>query len=267
MRTLLLILLWTPLLPAQVRPVLEKTIPLPSPVDQFAVDQFGHLYLVQNSQVEEWDAQGKRLASFSDPLLGDISDIDALNPLRPLLFYEPVNTLILLDNRLNRYREINLLDLGLTDPQMVTYGDQDHLWVYDQSQDQLIRYAIQSGRESYRTPQITQLLQQQNQPDGLYSSYDQVVLTTPQKGALIFDAQGSFRQRIPLPDSSQVTFHNQRLLCLSAAGGLLLFDLKKGLRYAGLLPGSPARQIALEGDKLYVLRPRQLAVYRLQIAP
>lgn len=267
MRWLLLIGLMASSLSAQVIPELQQKIALSQPVDHFAVDQFGNVYLVRQGQVQKRNPKGEVLQTYSNPLLGDISTVDALNPLRPLLFYEPVNSLILLDNRLNPSREINLLDYGLSDPQLVTYGDQDHLWVYDQSQDQLIRYDINSGRESYRTAQITQLIKKQNHPRGLFSSYEQVVLNTVKLGALLFDAQGSYRRRIPLPDSCQVAFHNYRLLSLTRNGGLRLYDLKKDLRFAGLLPGTPALQVALEGNQLYVLRPRELAIYQLRIEP
>jgi hypothetical protein len=252
---------------AQVVPELRQKIPLSQPVEHFAVDQFGNLYLVDQGQVQKRSPQGEVQQTYSNPLLGDISKVDALNPLRPLLFYEPVNSLVLLDNRLNPSREINLLDYGLADPQLVTYGDQDHLWIYDQSQDLLLRYGINSGRESYRTGQITQLIEEENQPVDIFSSYDQVVLHTAKRGALLFDAQGSYRRRIPLPDSSRVAFHNYRLVSLTRDGGLRLYDLKKGLRLAGLLPGAPAQQVALEGNQLYILRPQELAVYELQVEP
>lgn len=267
MKWLLLIGLLASTLCAQVVPELQQKIPLSRPVEHFAVDQFGNLYLVNQGQVQKRNPEGEVLQSYSNPLLGDISTVDALNPLRPLLFYEPVNSLVLLDNRLNPSQEINLLDYGLADPQLVTYGDQDHLWIYDQSQDQLIRYGINSGRESYRTAPITQLIEKENQPIDLFSSYDQVVLHTVKQGALLFDAQGSYRRRISLPDSGQVAFHNYRLVSLTRDGGLRLYDLKKGLRFAGLLPGAPAQQVALEGNQLYVLRPQELAIYQLQIAP
>ncbi|MDZ7847941.1 MAG: hypothetical protein U5L96_14950 [Owenweeksia sp.] len=56
--------------------------------DDFKIDQYGQVYLLQQDQLLKLNAKGEHLYSFSDPLLGEIEDIDVFDPLALYLFYE-----------------------------------------------------------------------------------------------------------------------------------------------------------------------------------
>lgn len=231
--------------------------------ERMDVDQYGAYYLVQDSRLQKIDPRQKKELNYSNMMLGSISEVDALNPLAPLLFYEPVNTLVLLDNRLNESQTLNLLDLGLSDPQLVVYSDRERLWVYDQSRDQLLRFHL--GRETIvsRSVNITQVTQLESKPSALFSSFDRVILYAPEVGALVFDSQGSFSRKLEIPPGSQLAYHNYRLVSVGPKGKLLLFDLKRGTRELGLLPERGFRDLALQDDALHLLFKNEIKVYKL----
>ena len=68
-------------------------------------DGLGNEYFVKNnvfmkqSETESWE--------YKNVALGKISAVDIINPLKIVLFYEDFNSVVLLDNQLNKMTEIN----------------------------------------------------------------------------------------------------------------------------------------------------------------
>lgn len=246
----------------QVTARFQNSFEIPE-AEKMDVDQYGAYYLVLDNRLQKIDPYAKKELNYSNMLLGSISEIDALNPMAPLLFYEEVNTLVLLDNRLNESQSLNLLDLGLSDPQQVVYSDREHLWVYDQSRDQLLRFHLKRERIVSRSVNITQVAQLESKPSALFSSFDRVILYAPEVGALVFDSQGSFSRQLKIPPGSQLAYHNYRLVSVDPKGKLLLFDLKRGTREQGLLPEKAIRDLALQDDDLHLLFQNEIKVYKL----
>ena len=52
------------------------------------IDQYGFIYSIDKDNLIKYDSKGEILYNYSNKLLGDITQIDISNPLRPLLFYK-----------------------------------------------------------------------------------------------------------------------------------------------------------------------------------
>ena len=86
--------------------------------------------LFKNNKTESWQ--------YGNTFLGKITHVDIQNPLKPVLFYENFNTIILLDNQLNETQKINFAEN--TTPLLVSamgIASQNRLWIYDSISQQI----------------------------------------------------------------------------------------------------------------------------------
>lgn len=264
MKWLALLLIFSLKLSAQAELKLLNTTKVPPRTDFFTVDQFGNYYLVLDEQIIKLNPKGELLYSYSDPLYGAITNVDALSAMNPLLFYNDVNQIRILDNRLNETQQINLLDAGFIDPFLVAYSDENNIWIYDQVKDQLVRYNLSFRKTNRQSLIITQISGNENRPRALYSSFDRVLLQVPEKGLMIFDAQGSYMKSIPSGENQMIAFDNEMLLQLSDKGALHVTNIKTGKENIHLLPEKEVRALYLEGDKLYLLLKAEIKTYQIK---
>ena len=107
--------------------------------DFLGYDSFGYAYQIKNnvfSKVKE-----KELFEYKNVSLGTISKVDLRNPLKIVLYYEDFNTVILLDNQLNKITEINF-SMNNTPIVVSAIGmsAQNQLWIYNALNQQIGLY-------------------------------------------------------------------------------------------------------------------------------
>lgn len=93
-------------------------------------DTLGDFYFIKdnvftkNSKTKKWE--------YKNVALGKISSVDIMNPLQIILFYEPFNTVILLDNQLNEVQRIEFSKLETSIiASNVALSSRNKLWVYN----------------------------------------------------------------------------------------------------------------------------------------
>lgn len=248
---------------AQLNFTLLKTLEVKAGANLVRADQFSNIYLVYDEELVKMSPTGKKRYSYSDPLYGDISNVDALNAMNPLIFYNDVNQLRLVDNRLNESQAYNLLDAGFIDPAFVAYTDEDNVWIYDQVQDRLVRYNLRHQEITAQSPVITQITNTEGKPSGLYCSFYKVVLEIPGHSALIFDALGAYQTTLSLSENTRLSFYNQSVISISKQGGVVLYNLKNNNKRVGLLPEKDFISMYFEGDLIYLLFKKEVKVYQM----
>lgn len=98
----------------------------------FDIDNLGFCYFVEGNKITKTNAEFKELFEYSDKSYGDITDLDASNPFRLLLFYKDFNTVVFLDNKLAPLRDpIMLDDLGFFAIDAVCSSSSGSFRVYD----------------------------------------------------------------------------------------------------------------------------------------
>lgn len=105
--------------------------------DEFlGYDSFGYSYQIKNnlfSKIKE-----NEVFEYKNVSLGKITKADILNPLKIVLFYEDFNSVVLLDNQLNKIAEINFSQNSI--PIVVTaigMSSQNQLWIYNALNQQI----------------------------------------------------------------------------------------------------------------------------------
>lgn len=99
-------------------------------------DSFGYSYQINNNVFSK--IREKELLEYKNVSLGNISKADLQNPLKIVLFYEDFNSVVLLDNQLNKMTEINFSQNVI--PIVVSgigMSIQNQLWIYNTLNQQI----------------------------------------------------------------------------------------------------------------------------------
>ncbi|WP_264536083.1 hypothetical protein [Flavobacterium sp. N1736] len=106
-------------------------------VDEFlGYDSFGYSYQIKNNVFSK--VKGSEVFEYKNVSLGNITKVDILNPLKIVLFYEDFNSVVLLDNQLNKMTEINFSQNNI--PIVVSaigMSTQNQLWVFNTLNQQI----------------------------------------------------------------------------------------------------------------------------------
>ena len=239
---------------------LQSELRLPD-ADIIGIDQFGSIYTASGFELRKFDEAGKELYAFADPVLGDIYEIDVLNPLSPYLFFKDANQMLVVDNRLNQKGELNFNDFHFIDVQLISFSDQENVWFYDQGSDKLHRFNIRTRTRTNESLTITQIVGQENQPTGLVSSIDKVYLNIPDQGIYIFDATGAFAGIIPLLEVDIFDVEGKQLIAL-VDDQLIFFNLRSGTSVAWQPEFNGIKDICLFSSTLYLFDGDDLRVYK-----
>lgn len=162
------------------------------------IDNIHHLYAVDDNEIIKFDDRGRELYRFSNKQYGTIGDLDVSYPLRPLVFYPDLGTLLLLDNTLSEYRgPIDLADKGLARPILACASVQNHFWVYDQIGSKLVRMSDRFEK-TVETGNLAQIFGVALEPNFIREADGRVYLNDPELGVLMFDLFGTYIKTIPL---------------------------------------------------------------------
>lgn len=240
-------------------PISNYTLPK---LDNFYVDQFQNLYVVTRAELRKYDPTYKQLYSYSNPIKGDINQVDVLNALNPYIFYKDWNEVVVVDNRLNASTAINFNDYGFLDVLFISFADQDNVWFYDQGTDKLYRFNLQSKKIINSSLNITQLIGDENTPHSMVSTINKVYLNIPSKGILLFDALGSLQKTIPIKDIESFCVQGQELYYVQG-GKVYLYNLTTSLVNAIDLNNTDVKIVRIGGKRLYIGNKEDISVYQL----
>lgn len=228
--------------------------------DGLTVDQFGYIYITQFDQLKKYDPKGKEVFAYSNPLVGSIHSVSALDPMNLLLFYKDQAQITTLDNRLSEQTALKFTEYGLSDVQLISQSDEENIWVYDQATDKLYRLNKNRSSVTNKSLNITQITKEENTPVQLESTYNNVYLNVPEKGILVFDATGSLIRTLPIKQVDHFALSgNELIACISR--DIFSIDQKTGKQTLIHKNDKDIISLAVSKDLLYILSGKTLEVY------
>lgn len=173
-----------------------KNIPVKS--DYFLVDVLGNCYLVDRQEVKKYDNFGRELCTYSNGSLGNITYVDASNPLKILLLYKNFNQIILLDNSFAELTQPFYLDnIGIDNIDVACTGNFGGIWIYNSTDMELQLYNKGLNLEQTGT-NLSSLINGNQTPNFLIEKNDNIYLNFPKTGILVFDNLGVYNKTIPI---------------------------------------------------------------------
>ena len=183
-------------------------------IDDFYTDNLGYIYQLKNNEIIKINYDGDTLFQFSDKLLGDITELDVRNTLRPIIFCKDNAQLIITDNTLTIQNQgIDLSELDLYQASLIASSRIDNgIWIYDRELFQLIK--INSSVERiYESGNLEQILGKENlNPIQLVEFENKVYLLSKENGIMVFDIYGSYINTIEIKNIEAIQILSQAIL-------------------------------------------------------
>ncbi len=217
---------------------IEKTITISNPIDFFEIDQIGNIYQVYKDEVIKLDQNGVELYRYSNKSLGNITQIDVSNSLRPLIFYRELSKIVVLDNTLSIQDNysIQLDELGLYRALIIANSNVDNgVWIYDQDQKQILK--VNTKLELIQETGNLAILLNKSMiwPIQLIEKNGRLYMLSKNDGLFIFDIYGSYIQTIELnsPENIQI---EEEFIYIWSDNQLIKYNSKSYIQTEFFLP-------------------------------
>lgn len=175
-------------------------------------DDLGNWYFIDNQHnIKKYKENGKLIATYPNTRYGVATSIDATNPFFTLLFFQPQQKIIILDNTLNEINNFNLQDFDLFDARVACRSNDNNFWVYDAYKYQLLKIS-QQGKILTESLPIETFLGKSLKPTFLIEKNNKVFIGVENYGLLVFDNFGKYIQSILMPKSKNFKIDSDFLI-------------------------------------------------------
>ncbi|WP_124979171.1 hypothetical protein [Nonlabens xiamenensis] len=244
----------------------------------YGVDDFDALYYGKDNVF--YKKQADQRLQFYDVQLGDLTEVDLINPLKILLFYKDTQTVVLVDNRLNETQRIILNEL---EPyrffEHARLAGERRLWLHDLDQNRIQLYDYIQERVVVNTPVL------KNDVQNLLTDYNFCHVWSD--GYLqTFNTYGSETASLELDQPKHLGYDFGTLVGKNN-DGFHLWKLNEDYRFDSMALGpalnslgnsdlnsanqadqdlqNPIKSLYLKGGKLYLWRGKRVLVYDLNL--
>lgn len=249
--------------PAQERWTLENEYLVD--IENFYMDNLGYFYLLRNNEIVKMNQDGDTLFQFSNKLLGDITDVDVQNTLRPIVFFRDNAQLIITDNTLTiQNKEVDLTKINLYQASLIASSRVDNgIWIYDRDLFQLIKIST-SFERYYESGNLEQILGKEDlNPIQLLEANSKVYLLSPLNGILVFDVYGSYINTIPILHIEEFQMIGD-FLFYKKNGKYYYYNLIDFVEEKAQLPIDNPTKILIAKNKMAIWKNNQLFLYRVE---
>ncbi len=233
---------------------------IPVKAAYFTTDNLGNIYFNKGDEVLKHDANNGLQHTYSNKLLGEITGIDASNPMKIVLFYKDFSQVVFLDNMLGIQGDaVPLEQHGLEQVTSVCSSHNNGLWVYDMNTFQLIRLD-QEFKVQQESGDVNQLIGAELNPNYLRERNNWVYLNDPALGILVFDVYATYYKTIPLKGLKEFQV-GDGIIYYQKEKEFFGFDMKTLAEARIAVPDTVFKQVRLEKQNLFVLTDTELKIY------
>ena len=172
------------------------------------VDAFGNIYVINDNEIVKYNVDGVLQKKFSTKRYGKIDFVDAMNPLKILVYYKDFQQILFLDNQLTASSNmISLESLGHEQSSLVCSSSNNSFWIYDKQNNELCRFDSEL-KSLVKTGNLKRILDVDMKPNYMQEHNNYVYLNCPSEGILVFDIYGTFYKTIPLKNLKEFNVVN-----------------------------------------------------------
>lgn len=190
--------------------VLDSTISKSS--RDFAVDELGNVYFIQNNAIEKQNASGTGSFRTSELNFGSIEYLDITNPLKPFIYYKGINKIVVLDNTLSQQGDpIDLFSYEYDQVELVAGSRGDAYWMWDTRNSELIR-VDRNFKKLSSSGNLSVLLTKELHPSQILERGNALYLRDTLHGVFVFDVYGNYKTTLPIKTQNDLQVVNNTLI-------------------------------------------------------
>ncbi|MES2565246.1 MAG: hypothetical protein V4565_00155 [Bacteroidota bacterium] len=183
-------------------------IKFPEQNSRVDIDGFGNIYIITENEIVKYNANGILQKKFSTKRYGRIDYVDAMNPLKILVYYKDFQQLLFLDNQLTQSSDmISLEKLGYEQASLVCSSSNNGFWIYDKQNNELSRFDSEF-KSLVKTGNLKSILDIDIKPNFMKEHNNYLYLNSANEGILVFDIYGTFYKTIPLKNLKEFEIVN-----------------------------------------------------------
>ena len=172
------------------------------------IDAFGNIYVINTNEIIKYNSLGVLQKKFSTKRYGKIDFVDAMNPLKILVYYKDFQQLIFLDNQMSASSDvISLESIGHEQTSLVCSSSNNSFWIYDKQNNELSRFDAEL-KSLVKTGNLKRILDIDIKPNYMQEHNNYLYLNCPNEGILVFDIYGTFYKTIPLKNLKEFNVVN-----------------------------------------------------------
>lgn len=228
-------------------------------------DEAGSLYVVKaDNNLVRYSPAGDSNAFYRSITNGEITQVDATNPWRILVYYARQSRITILDRFLAPTADIDLRPLGISVPTAVATSVEGGIWVYDPFNARLIKRS-ESSQRLQESNDLRQELGEAPVASYLIERDRKVYLSDTARGIFVFDRFASPLVTLPIFGQKYFQVSGQQIIYLTA-DTLRSYNFNTMMDLTLPIPGGDAENVlgaTIGRGVVYVLRRDALWRYKL----
>jgi hypothetical protein len=238
---------------------LQKSIPFKATL--FTTDPVGNIYLISSSNaVYRYNNQGDSIGFFNEIKKGKITQIDATNPLRILLYYAEYSQIVVLDRLLTKKSAMRLNNSGLFNVNCVANSADGNIWIFEPASGTLLK--IDDKVDIRQSTALKTLLPENLDPCFMVEQDRNLFMVDSLEGIKRFDQFGFYKTTYAF-QTKEVQFINDYLIYYKAPHLYSYHTTTLEEQKLEVPLPNDVKQVRVERNLLYVLRSDRLDIYPL----
>lgn len=226
----------------------------------FTTDYLGNIFRFTSGDVVKYDLNGNQTGIYSSREYGDISYVDATNPMKVLVVFNEFSKAIVLDNSMSANISFNLMMPGIPHISLICTSRDAGYWIFDPQAKQLKKLNEQFTVTIEGT-NLRQVTDSDVVPQRILDSGNWVILFAENYGYLIFDRYGTYYKTIKTNASGDFQVSNDEIV-YKEGDKMIMTDIKTGRVRSFLLPeNSPGDKCRVESKRIYIQQLNSLKIY------
>lgn len=227
-----------------------------------STDPLGNLYVVsQTNQLNKFNRNGKPVSTLNYSYTGNITQVDAGNPLEIYVFYKELNRVVFLDNNLAFRGELDLTKAGIIQASAIARSYDNEVWVFDMGDLQLKKVS-KKGEIGQSSGNIRQYISSTSASvNFMFDNNDRVFVVDSLNGVLMFDIFASYLKTAPVKGTVEVKVLDDYLFYLSNSN-LNRYNWMASQSMAFTLPDTvDVKKLSIEKERVYLLKADSVSIY------
>ncbi len=258
MKFLALLIFWPTFLFADSLSLI-KIIPITA--NLFTTDKAGSIYIAKNNNsIYRYSANGDSTGYCNNIRRGKVSQIDATNPMRVLVYNADYENIDVLDRMLTIKNSIDLRKLRVQDCPAISYSADGDTWIYNNFTAELMKITDEL-KITYTSFNFLQQFGTNVQPSQLVEQDKYLFLVDSLNGIYKFDRFGTFILLYPFY-CNELQFIDNKLIYYSKGKLHLYNTITIKEKEIDLPDSSNILNARIERERIYVLRKDGLYIYK-----
>jgi len=164
----------------------------------FTTDRLGNFYVANGPILKRFTQNGRPERDFRAISPGNISRVDASNPMHILVFYRDFNQAVFLDRNLTqKSRPLSFTEIGIENAELVCSSSKGGIWVLNWLKRELV-YIDNEMRIAFRKSLPVGVIPASQPPGFMTEDENHLYISFQGAGILQFDLMGNYRGLHPV---------------------------------------------------------------------